>query len=99
MTTNQGDHMETGPMTENKAPTLLGECDAILGMIKNLEKNCRDIKSKLERDFRGQEQAYPGQHGDVLGQITLAFRHLKDTRMRIGKVIQYSGDGVSVYDK
>jgi hypothetical protein len=26
-------------------------------------------------------------------------RHIDDARMRYGKVIQYLGDGVSIYDK
>jgi hypothetical protein len=29
----------------------------------------------------------------------LAVRHIEDARMRCGKVLQFSGDGVSIYDK
>lgn len=36
---------------------------------------------------------------EAIAQATLAMRHIEDARMRYGKVIQYLGDGVSVYDK
>lgn len=85
--------------TPPTAPTLKGECDDIRIRIKLLEKNVRDLKDKIAKERRGQEDAFPGQSAEVLGQVTIAFRHLEDARMRIGKVIQYSGDGVSVFDK
>jgi hypothetical protein len=95
--------MEEKPqMDPNNPPlarTLDDECNFIRGEIKALEKRCRDVKRKIEMDRRGQEDSFPGQTGEILGQVTLAFRHLEDARMRIGKVIQYSGDGVSCFDK
>lgn len=36
---------------------------------------------------------------EVMSNITLAFHHLEDARMRLGKVIQAASGGVSVYDK
>jgi len=33
--------------------------------------------------------------GEVLANLTLAFRHLEDARMRLGKAIQASEGGVS----
>ena len=39
------------------------------------------------------------QLGEVKAQIMLGVRHLEDARMRFGKVLQYLGDGVSIYDK
>lgn len=37
--------------------------------------------------------------GEFNANITLAFRHLEDARMRLGKAIQALDGGVSVYDK
>jgi hypothetical protein len=37
-------------------------------------------------------------YGEMLANVTLAFRHLEDARMRLGKVIQASEDGKSCYD-
>ena len=36
---------------------------------------------------------------EQIAQATLAMRHIEDARMRYGKVIQYLGDGESIYDK
>ena len=35
--------------------------------------------------------------GEVMANLTLAFRHLEDAKMRLGKVIQ-AVDGISIYD-
>jgi len=37
--------------------------------------------------------------GEMLANIILAYRHLEDARMRIGKVIQHYDGGVSKHDK
>jgi len=41
----------------------------------------------------------PDQHGNMRANITLAFRHLEDARMRLGKVMQACQGGVSILDK
>lgn len=38
-------------------------------------------------------------HGEALANVMLAYRHLEDARMRLGKVIQALEGGVSVFDK
>ncbi len=47
----------------------------------------------------GKAQAYPGQHGEMIAQSKLALRAVEDARMRLGKVLQYGRDGVSIYDR
>jgi hypothetical protein len=37
--------------------------------------------------------------GEAIANVTLAYRHLEDASMRLGKVIQALDGGVSVYDK
>lgn len=37
--------------------------------------------------------------GEVLANLTIAYRHLEDASMRLGKVLQAYDGGVSVYDK
>lgn len=37
--------------------------------------------------------------GEMIANITLAYRHLEDARMRMGKVIQAHEGGISIYDK
>lgn len=75
------------------------ECNRIRAACKVLEMDLRALKDKIVKDRSGQEDSFPGQTSEILGQVTLAFRHLEDARMRVGKIIQYSGDGVSCFDK
>lgn len=37
--------------------------------------------------------------GEVIANLTLAYRHLEDASMRLGKAIQAADGGTSVYDK
>jgi len=37
--------------------------------------------------------------GEVMANLTLAYRHLEDASMRLGKVLQHLDGGNSVYDR
>lgn len=37
--------------------------------------------------------------GEVIANLTLAYRHLEDASMRLGKCIQAIDGGISVYDR
>lgn len=76
---------------------LVAACDEIRIAIRAQEIKCRELKKAMQ-DSKD-EQSYQGQAEEMFAQITLAFRHLEDARMRVGKVIQYWGNGVSIYDK
>ena len=71
-------------------------CDEMRAECKVIEQMARHM---MDADVFKGEQAFAGQHGEMKANIMLAVRHLEDARMRIGKAIQYSGDGVSIYDK
>lgn len=43
--------------------------------------------------------APPADRGEMITNTMLAYRHLEDARMRLGKVIHAYDGGVSVYDK
>lgn len=53
---------------------------------------------KTHSDFEKDEN-YIGQHGEMKTNIMLAYRHLEDARMRVGKILQAAGNGVSIFDK
>ncbi len=53
---------------------------------------------KTHSDFEKDEN-YVGQHGEMKANIMLAYRHLEDARMRVGKILQAAGDGISIFDK
>ena len=73
--------------------TLKAKCDRLRTTLRAVELEARSIK-----DCREVTGAGLGVPGEVIAQSMLAVRHLEDARMRLGKVLQYSGDGVSIYD-
>ena len=70
--------------------------------------NCSEIRRNLEvtkvvtltlkthYEFT-KEESYIGQHGEMQADIQLAYRHLEDARMRLGKAIQAFDGGKSCY--
>lgn len=60
-------------------------CARLRGEIRDMGER---VKALLKHDeFKG-EQAFLGQHDEMIANIMLSFRHLEDARMRIGKVMQ-----------
>lgn len=53
---------------------------------------------KTHSDF-SKDENYMGQLSEMLANIMLAYRHLENARMRVGKILQAAGDGVSIFDK
>lgn len=75
-----------------------------------LEEKCKNGRDKIEhlkksiygfsKDVVFQsEQAYLDQHSEMKANIKLAYRHLEDARMRLGKVMQHIQGGVSIFDR
>jgi hypothetical protein len=71
-------------------------CQMSRTQLKNIEN---ELRYCLEEEQFEEDEYYQGQHEEVKAQLYLAIRHIEDARMRCGKVLQYSGDGVSIYDK
>lgn len=61
-----------------------------------IEKRVRALAD--HEDFK-EPQSFAGQHGEMIAQSKLALRAVEDARMRLGKVLQYGRDGVSIYDR
>ncbi len=80
----------------NEEASVKDYCDALRAQIKVAELSARQLKE--HSTFRLADN-FPGQHGEMLAQIMLAVRHLEDARMRLGKVVQYSQDGFSIFDR
>ena len=79
-----------------KECTLKNSCD---GLRKSIQVSANMVKKLMDHsDFSG-EQTYLGQHSEMKANIMLTYRHLEDARMRIGKILQAAGDGVSILDK
>lgn len=77
-------------------PKLEEICDKARIDIKNIELEIRGLM--YHSIFRG-EQKFLNQHAEMKGNVMLVVRHLEDARMRLGKVLQYADDGISILDK
>jgi hypothetical protein len=71
-------------------------CGQLREGIKRAEVEVRHLKDLPAMKY---PDNYPGQHGEMIAQSMLAVRALEEARMRLGKVLQYAGDGVSIFDK
>ena len=70
-------------------PDFERECNEMRGELKILETRARKLALIIEMT----------NNSEVVTQANLAMRHIEDARMRYGKVIQYLGDGESIYDE
>lgn len=72
------------------------KCEALRDGIRDIGADVRELMGHAE--FDGPE-AFKGQHAEMRANIMLAFRHLEDARMRVGKVMQQLQGGVSIFDQ
>ena len=73
------------------------KCNRFRDEILNTAKDVREMMKHPDFDDMT-KQAYEGQHGEMKANIMLTYRHLEDARMRVGKILQALGDGVSILD-
>lgn len=78
---------------------------------KSLDDFCGELRAELKTlgvrtlslknlsGFTKSVEAYPGQFGEMIANVMLTYRHIEDARMRVGKILQAAGDGVSSLDK
>ena len=71
-------------------------CDGIRDELKQVGDQVKCLKN--HGDFNLPD-TYKGQKGEMIANIMLTYRHLEDARMRVGKILQAAGDGVSILDK
>jgi len=71
-------------------------CNRLRMMIRGFGEEVRDLR---QHDFFIGESDGVADYSEMKSNIMLAYRHLEDARMRLGKVIQAKDGGVSVYDK
>lgn len=81
-------------------------------LIDDIDCNMDDAMKTIRTEIRGLElqlrkrindpwfldsETIRGQHAEVKANLMLAIRHLEDARMRCGKVLQFMGNGESIY--
>jgi hypothetical protein len=83
-------------MCDNGQMTVKEICDKLRVDIKGTGDLVRVLLTHPETEA---EDEYPNQRSEMKANIMLAYRHLEDARMRVGKILQAAGDGVSILDK
>lgn len=97
----------TEPATTSKSPA---ECRMRVGGFEEICHTLRDGLKMYEHSARrlldhhdlpgaNNLQKFPGQLEEVKAQINLVVCAIEDARLRLGKVLQYADDGVSILDK
>lgn len=76
--------------------TLIEHVQSVRSCMIAWEEMVLDLKN--HKVFSG-ERTEKENFGEAIANITIAYRHMEDARMRLGKVIQAMDGGVSVYDK
>ena len=72
-----------------------GDCFDIRAMLEDLKAGTQNLKKHaLLKSISNPEQM-----SEIIANIQLAYRHLEDARMRIGKVIQAYDGGTSIYSR
>ncbi|KKN74448.1 hypothetical protein LCGC14_0390680 [marine sediment metagenome] len=86
---------QTGGEPETEYPTnFKASCSIIRGAIEAVKVSTLELK--CHREFSEREGPV-GRHGEMQANIQLAYRHLEDARMRLGKAIQAYDGGQSCY--
>lgn len=78
-------------------------------MAENFKESCAIMRKRLKESAASvlelkQHSAFKIDHpvtadrGEMIANVMLAYRHLEDASMRLGKAIQAYEGGVSIYD-
>ena len=70
-------------------------CSIARTKIKEIGQYVIELKNSLQQT----EQSQREDRGEMVANITLAYRHLEDAAMRMGKAIQAYEGGTSIYDQ
>lgn len=93
------DNNETSSKIEKTTDSteFIQEATNLRSEIKNIENDTFDLKTLI--NVNEIELLEVSDKGEILANITIAFRKLEDARMRIGKAIQAYDGGTSVYGR
>lgn len=72
-------------------------CFDLRGEIEILKKRAKSLKDNACCVTASPEP--PIDYGEVAANLQLAYRHLEDARMRLGKAVQAYDGGISVYKR
>ena len=83
--------MTTGVGTDFK-----GMC---IQLRQKVKENTEHLKAQIEVTKKATLYPPESNQGEMIANLTLAYRCLEDSAMRLGKAIQAYDGGISIYDK
>lgn len=98
MNENQNTESKTTPYFSEAEAALGLEATAAITQLKYLRGHIHELGERVLH-FRRAPINHATDINECRANLTLAYRHLEDARMRLGKAIQSIDGGVSVYDK
>jgi hypothetical protein len=87
---------------ENKNQQIITDVSTLRGEVKNLGEIVKNLRVKIASSpTSGDNSLYPPEAdtGEMIANAMLAYRHLEDAAMRLGKVIQAADGGKSCYPR
>ncbi len=63
-----------------------------------IERIKKAVFATMKHAYFWADQSHGTENSEMKANIMLAYRHLEDARMRLGKVLQAQSGGVSIYD-
>ena len=73
--------------------------EVVFQIRERLLPEAENIKGAMKHWAFQNEQEFADQHSEMKANIMLAYRHMEDCRMRLGKAIQAYDGGKSVYPR
>lgn len=73
------------------------DCESMRSAIKDIGDEVKHLMNHV--GLTHADEDFPGQHNEMKANIIIAYRHLEDARMRVGKIMQQIQGGVSKFDK
>lgn len=67
--------------------------------IKDIASQVKSLSEALKSSPRATDRDRQELDSEMIANVILSYRHLEDASMRLGKMIQASQGGVSIYDK
>jgi hypothetical protein len=88
-------HVVDREAMKKRRDEVVGHLNRVRREIKDVAQNTKALKQLVQME--GATVVHDV--GDTVANVVLAYRHLEDASMRLGKAIQAADGGVSVYDR
>lgn len=90
--------MMTPEQIANLPSNKLGLRTPVENLRQEIKEVALEVKAMKDGNAPVQQISDPEARGEAIANVMLAYRHLEDARMRLGKVLE-AADGKSIYDK